>query len=76
MDVRDLSRRAMAAYFRGAAEEGQVVQPSPPDVVEHEGLSYVVLSNTGGVLAVYRVRTDGVLKRMKRWPAALGSSDC
>jgi hypothetical protein len=41
-------------------------------VVTHAGLQYVILRNVDGVLAVYRVRTDnGLLRRMKRWPAEL-----
>jgi hypothetical protein len=39
------------------------------DVVEHQGKTYVVLSNVRGTLAVYRVRTSGQLKRLRRWPA-------
>jgi hypothetical protein len=35
------------------------------------GKRYVVLRNTKGVLAVYRVRNDGILKGLRRWPAAL-----
>ena len=40
-------------------------------VEEIDGRSYVVLRNVRGVLAVYRERTDGVLKRLKRWPKEL-----
>lgn len=65
----DLRRRALAAYFRG----GDTEQPEGhPRVITRGGLRYVVLSNVNGVLAVYRVRThDGILRRMKRWPAAV-----
>jgi hypothetical protein len=35
------------------------------------GLSYVVLRNARGLLAVYRVRNDGMLKGLKRWPAEI-----
>ena len=44
------------------------------NVSEHDGKLYVVLSNVRGTLAVYRVRNDGVLKGLKRWPkvVALG----
>ena len=38
---------------------------------KHKGKKYVVLRNTRGVLAVYRVRNDRMLKRLKRWPDAL-----
>lgn len=64
-----LMRRAYAAYFRGGANE----QPAQGlSGVEKVGsLKYVVLRNHGGVLGVYRVRNDGVLKGLKRWPAPL-----
>jgi hypothetical protein len=64
--------RALAAYFRSG--EG-AVQPGEPVLMEDdEGKRYVVLSNEDGILAVYRVRNDDMLKRLKRWPAALGKT--
>ena len=65
----DLLKRALAAYFR--AGEGQ--QPSSFDsgLMVHDGHQYMVLRNSSGTLAVYRVRNDGMLKRLKRWPAVL-----
>jgi len=68
MDTTD--SRAMAAYFRAApAWRGTIDQPaSPPDHVELEGRHYVVLRNIRGILAVYRVRNSGALKRLRRWP--------
>jgi len=70
-----IETRALTAYFRAANREtwrgGQVIQPSAPETVEHEGLQYVVMSNVNGVLAVYRVRIVGekfMLKGLKRWP--------
>ena len=39
--------------------------------VTHNGLKYVVLRNTNGVLAVYRIRPNGALKGLKRYPKAL-----
>ena len=51
MDNEDLSRRALAAYFRS----GRTTQPTGGGVVqEYEGKQYVVLSNVRGTLAVYR----------------------
>jgi hypothetical protein len=38
---------------------------------EVDGRKYVVLRNVSGILCVYRVRTDGRLKGLKRWPSAL-----
>jgi hypothetical protein len=66
----ELTSRAMAAYFRseGAAAD------QPADVhglMEWDGKSYVVLRNVRGILAVYRVRTSGALKRLRRWPAGI-----
>jgi len=65
----DLLQRSMAAFFR-YDQAAATNQPSNTlsGAVEHEGKSYVVLRNVSGVLAVYRVRNDGVLKRLKRWP--------
>jgi hypothetical protein len=70
----DLVARATVAYLRSDADSAIVSQPSMTisDVVTHAGLQYVILRNVDGVLAVYRVRTDnGLLRRMKRWPAEL-----
>lgn len=66
MDDQDIMRRAMAAYFKS----GAIDQPaSSISQVESIGeLHYAVLRNGGGTLAVYRVRNDGMLKRLKRWP--------
>jgi hypothetical protein len=54
--------------------DANAVVDQPADtsgVVEHEGKTYVVLHNARGTLAVYRVRNSGLLKRLRRWPAAL-----
>jgi hypothetical protein len=34
-------------------------------------LEYVVLRDGSRTLAVYRIKNDGHLHRLKRWPAAL-----
>jgi hypothetical protein len=40
-----------------------------------DGKRYAVLrDNSGGVLVAYRVRNDGMLKKLKRWPVELGGS--
>jgi hypothetical protein len=72
----ELVRRAMSAYYRSGYREGlsdqQVTIPAnTSDVREHDGKRYVVLENVNGVLAVYRVRNDGILKGLKRWPKEL-----
>lgn len=72
MDETDLLRRAMAAYWRGRGGDPAVDQPSASSGVEvHDGKAYVVLRNVRGVLAVYRVRNDGMLKGMRRWPKSI-----
>ncbi len=66
----DLTARAFAAYFR-YPDAPMLDQPAgepwsgPQD---WQGKRYVVLRNSRGVLAVYRVRTSGALKRLVRWP--------
>jgi hypothetical protein len=62
----DLVRRAIAAWYRS----GNTRQPaSESRQQEHDGKTYVVLlAAEGDLLAVYRVRTDGVLKHLRRWP--------
>ena len=67
IDEQDVTRRALAAYFRS----GGIDQPANSGVVEHNGKAYVVLENVNGILAVYRVRNDGMLKRLRRWPTDL-----
>jgi hypothetical protein len=69
----DLTSRAFAAYFRAGTRNGFIMaQPANySGVAEHKGKQYVVLRNGGGVLAVYRVRNDGALKGLRRWPKAL-----
>jgi hypothetical protein len=65
----DETQRAFAAYWRF----GSLNQPIPASYpesgpAEHDGKRYIVLRNVNGVLAVYRVRTSGALKRLDRWP--------
>jgi hypothetical protein len=40
-------------------------------VEQYDDKLYFVLKNVNGILAVYRVRNDGLLKRLQRWPGAL-----
>lgn len=69
MGDQDLLRRAYAAYFK----MGGVDQPAAnvSGVVKHKRLLYVVLANAKGTLAVYRVKADGALRRLRRWPSEL-----
>ena len=75
MDSTDegLTRRACAAYYRSARRDGATpyIPAGGGDVTEHDGKTYVVLSNVNGTLAVYRVRTSGQLKELRRWPRAV-----
>jgi hypothetical protein len=67
-----LVSRALAAWYRAGGTD----QPaSDSGVVECAGLLYVVLRDGGGTpLAVYRVRPNGLLKGLKRWPAEIDNS--
>jgi len=64
----DMVKRAMAAWFRSG---GNIQPANTSGVRTHDKRKYVVLENINGFLAVYRIKTDGFLKRLKRWPAAL-----
>jgi hypothetical protein len=52
-------------------------QPSAygSEVMELDGLRYVVLRNVCGPMAVYRVRNDGRLKSLRRWPAGIDGDE-
>ena len=70
----DPIRRAHVAYAAACARDGIIAdQPHDSSTMESlDGLDYVVLrSEFGAIIAVYRVDRQGVLKRLKRWPAAL-----
>ncbi len=66
----DVLRRAYVAWHKG----GELDQPSTPDSgwEEHDGMYYVVLrNNLRSILAVYRLRGAGALKRMRRPPKSI-----
>jgi hypothetical protein len=69
-----LETRAFRAYFLFEAREGRRADETVR--ARHVGLdgkNYVVLRNlVGYTVAVYRVRNDGMLKRLRRWPSELG----
>jgi hypothetical protein len=71
----ELTTRAIRAYWiaeKKRLPEYAINQPSSASgTVEHEKKTYVVLRNVNGIMAVYRVRNDGMLKRLRRWPAAV-----
>jgi hypothetical protein len=69
---RDEEQRAYAAYFRFA--KGHPVDQlaaALSGIEKCEGLEYVVLRDGSRTLAVYRIKNDGHLHRLKRWPASL-----
>jgi hypothetical protein len=69
----DPYQRALAAFYRSRSREGSPLQPhlGMSGVVEHNGRKYVVLINTSHTLAIYRVKNDGLLRELKRWPKDL-----
>ncbi|MGH3187205.1 MAG: hypothetical protein ACRDPY_25290 [Streptosporangiaceae bacterium] len=71
-----LLQRALAAYYRPIAGQSHnagrtAASAIKSHIAEHLGKRYVVLENFDGVLAVYRVRNDGILKALRRWPAEI-----
>ena len=72
-DNEPLINRAFAAYFREAAREGAILQPaSTGHLCEFRGKRYVVLGSGADSCRVYRVRNDGILKGLRRWPREIG----
>lgn len=77
VDYPDLHARAMRAYVRSSDAPrdaygwpyGLPLPSQYSEFIRHDGREYIVLRNVNGVLAVYRVRTNGALKRLKRYPA-------
>ena len=73
-----LLRRALAAYFRSKdLTLASISVPQHSKVETYRGLKYVLIRGQPDRRAkpetwvVYRVRNDGMLRRMKRWPAYL-----
>lgn len=70
----DYVPRALAAWYRGSRDDHARLYPSESacqQVTLPDGKSYVVMANTYQVLGVYRIRPQGVLRLMKRWPKAV-----
>jgi hypothetical protein len=76
LPINQYANRAMGAYYKAAEKAGEhASHPRAPELWTSEaGRYYVVLRNVNGVLAVYRVKNDEKLKRLKRWPSDL--NDC
>lgn len=74
MGAYDVVSRALRSYFKTARKEGySAAQPSVVGSHQQEvaDRSYVVLRNGSGILAVFRIRTNDKLKRLRRWPTEL-----
>jgi hypothetical protein len=56
-----LSHRALQAWRRKCSRQGLVYQqPGQPEAwVRRDGAKFIALANVNGLLAVYRVRSDG-----------------
>jgi hypothetical protein len=72
-----LLNRAHTAYWREPREPGDGTSRRPPpdraQLAGHDGKRYAVLWIGDRILRVYRVRAyDGILRRMRRYPVALG----
>lgn len=61
-----LGTRALKMYFNEDGEHAH--QPSRPDLMRYKDQYYVVLYNSGGVLAMYYVQEKGRLKRLRHYP--------
>ena len=59
--------RAIEAYLRQRETE----PPTTLQTVEIRDKSYVVLSGVRGILAVYRIKPGGYVRRLVRYPRAL-----
>ena len=64
-----LLRRAVAAFLRDGGEPAPI--PKRSSVRELTGKRYVIVRDSVNVYAVYRVRANGFLKRLKRYPKTL-----
>lgn len=67
MPLEELQRRALSAYFETGGDE----MPNEPKVQKVRGKRYVTLWRGRKLLACYRVRNDGKLKRLVRLPDGL-----
>lgn len=70
-DRENYGRRAVSAYFK---TDNIPDQPGSFDLWEYQGKRYIVLGggrNECGFCAMYRIRTDGILRRLKRYPACI-----
>jgi len=67
------TRRALGAYMHSSGALANALLAMSGADTDANGRRYVVLRDASiDVCAVYRVRNDGKLKRLKRWPAEVG----
>jgi len=67
------TRRALGAYLHSDGASAHALLAMSGADTDAKGRRYVVLRDGGiDICAVYRVRDDGRLKRLKRWPAEVG----
>lgn len=72
LDDPAIVRRAFVAWY--SADEAQAPGHPSPAASHHvrvAGHEYVALRDGHSLLAVYRLRNDGKLKRLRRWPREL-----
>ena len=70
MTIDSAAKRALSAYYATGGDE----LPTSAKVQELRGLNYAVLRRGSKVLAAYRVRNDGALKRLVRIPKVFQES--
>ncbi|MBK9685548.1 MAG: hypothetical protein IPQ21_11585 [Betaproteobacteria bacterium] len=67
------TRRALGAYTHSSGAHANALLAMSGADTDTKGRRYVVLRDGSiDICAVYRVRNDGRLKRLKRWPAEVG----
>lgn len=68
-----VTRRALGVYAHACGSRADALLAMSGADTDMKGRRYVVLRDGSiDVRAVYRVRNDGRLKRLKRWPAEVG----
>ena len=67
------TRRALGAYMHSCGAHANALLAMSDADTDAKGRRYVVLRDGSiDICAVYRVRNDGTLKRLKRWPTEVG----
>jgi hypothetical protein len=67
------TQRALGAYMHSSGALANAMLAMSSADTDAKGRAYVVLRDGSiAICAVYRVRNDGALKRLKRWPAEVG----